>query len=188
MDDPIREQRRLGLGMQVMAWLVVLALLTYYFSGVIERRHNPNTSVASEIDGDGVREVVLERNRQGHYVTSGEINGKPVVFLLDTGATGIAIPARVAEDLDIPRGRAFTTRTANGNTTSYATRLDSVSVGNIELNNVEAGITPGLQMREILLGMSFLRHLEFTQRGNKRPLRQYPSGRSPGEWSGARQL
>src|SRR6056297_204238 len=167
--------------MQVMAWLVVLALLTYYFSGVIERRHNPNTSVASEIGEDGVREVVLERNRQGHYVTSGEINGRPVVFLLDTGATGIAIPAGVAQDLGIPRGRPFTTRTANGNTTSYATRLGSVSIGDIELNNVEAGITPGLQMREILLGMSFLRHIEFTQRDSTLTLRQYP----PGSRSGA---
>ncbi|MFN2327739.1 MAG: TIGR02281 family clan AA aspartic protease, partial [Chromatocurvus sp.] len=75
MEDPIREQKRLGLGMQVMAWLVVLALLTYYFSGVIEGHHNPNTSVATDITADGVREVALERNRQGHYVTSGEING-----------------------------------------------------------------------------------------------------------------
>ncbi|MEQ8514477.1 MAG: TIGR02281 family clan AA aspartic protease [Chromatocurvus sp.] len=176
MDDPVREQRRLGLGMQIMAWLMVLALLTYYFSGVIERQHNPNTSVSTDIGEGGVREVVLERNRQGHYVTSGEINGKPVVFLLDTGATGIAISSRVAKELGIPRGRPFTTRTANGNSTSYATRLDSVSVGGIELNNVEAGITPGLQMREILLGMSFLRHIEFTQRGNTLTLRQYPQG------------
>lgn len=180
MDDPIEEQKRLGLGMQVMAWLVVLALLTYYFSGVIDRHHNPNTSVATGITGDGVREVALERNRQGHYVTSGEINGRPVVFLLDTGATGIAIPADIAAELGIPRGRPFTTRTANGNTTSYATRLASVSIGTIELNNVEAGITPGLQMREILLGMSFLRHIEFTQRGSTLTLRQYPPGTAGG--------
>lgn len=180
MDDPIREQKRLGLGMQVMAWLVVLALLTYYFTGVIEQRHNPNTSVATGITQDGVREVELERNRQGHYVASGEINGKPVVFLLDTGATGIAIPADIAAELGIPRGRPFTTRTANGNTTSYATRLASVSIGNIELTNVEAGITPGLQMREILLGMSFLRHIEFTQRGSTLTLRQYPQGAPAG--------
>ena len=180
MDDPVREQRRLGLGMQVMAWLLVLALLTYYFTGVIERQHNPNTAVATEIGEGGVREVALKRNRQGHYVTSSEINGKPVVFLLDTGATGIAIPEVVAADLGIPRGRPFTTRTANGNTTSYATRLASVSIGDIELNNVEAGITPGLQMREILLGMSFLRHIEFTQRGNTLTLRQYPQGARSG--------
>lgn len=176
MDDPVREQKRMGLGMQAMAWLVVIVLLTYYFGGVIERRHNPNTSVATEIDAAGVREVALERNSQGHYVASGRINGKTVVFLLDTGATGIAIPARVANELGVPRGRSFTTRTANGNTTSYATRLASVSIGDIELNNVEAGITPGLAMDEVLLGMSFLRHIEFSQRGKTLTLRQYPPG------------
>lgn len=176
MDDPAREQQRLGLGMQVMAWLVVLALLTYYFTGVIERQHNPNTAVATDIGENGVREVALKRNRQGHYVTSGQINGQKVTFLLDTGATGIAIPARIANELGVSRGRPFTTRTANGNTTSYATRLRSVSIGDIELNNVEAGITPGLRMDEILLGMSFLRHIEFTQRGSTLTLRQYPQG------------
>jgi aspartyl protease family protein len=176
MEDPVREQRRMGLGMQVMAWLVVIVLLTYYFSGVIERQHNPNTSVATRIDDSGVREVVLERNRQGHYIANGRINGEEVTFLLDTGATGVAIPATVARDLDIPRGRAFTTRTANGNTTSYATRLERVSLGDIELYNVEASITPGLQMNEVLLGMSFLRHIEFTQRGSTLTLRQYPGG------------
>ena len=60
-------------------------------------------------------------------------------------------------------------------------KMDGSSAGDIELNDVEAGITPGLQMREILLGMSFLRHIEFTQRGNTLTLRQYP----PGSRSGA---
>ena len=176
MTDPINEQRRLGLGMQVVAWLLILALLTWYFTGLIERRHNPNQQVATTVTGDGVREVVLARNRQGHYVTTGAINGKAVVFLLDTGATGVAIPAHLAEQFELPRGRAFITRTANGDSTSYATRLDSVSIGDIELRNVEAGVATGLRTREVLLGMSFLRHVDFTQRGDTLTLRQYPTG------------
>lgn len=66
------------------------------------------------------------------------------------------------------------TNTANGSTRSYLTRLDEVAVGDIRLQNVEASITPGLQMREVLLGMSFLKYIEFTQRGNTLTLRQYP--------------
>jgi aspartyl protease family protein len=174
MNDPWNEQRRLGLGMQVIAWLLILGLLTWYFTGLIERQHNPNQQVATTVTDGGVREVQLTRNRQGHYVTSGSINGQPVTFLLDTGATGVAIPAHLADALGVPRGRPFVTRTANGNATSYATRLDSVSVGDIQLRDVEAGVASGLRTREVLLGMSFLRHIEFTQRGDTLTLRQYP--------------
>ena len=57
---------------------------------------------------------------------------------------------------------------------SYQTRLNEVGIGDIRLHGVDAAIAPGLQMREVLLGMSFLKHIEFTQRGNILTLRQYP--------------
>ena len=158
--------------MQALAWLVFLALGVWFFSGELSRQHNPNQSVHSRVGEGGVREVVLQRNRFGHYVTSGAINGEPVTFLLDTGATGVAVPARVARRLGLRRGQPFTTQTANGLSTSYAASLDSVSVGAIELRDVEAAIAPGLGMEEVLLGMSFLKHIEFTQLGNTLILRQ----------------
>jgi len=163
--------------MQVLAWLAVMALLTLYFGDVLERQRNPNRDVSTAVSGEGVREVKLRRNRMGHYVTSGTINGEEVVFLLDTGATGVAVPAAVAEQLSLPRGRAIATRTANGSARSYLTRLNEVAIGDIRLSNVEATIAPGLQMREVLLGMSFLKYIEFTQRGNTLTLRQYPGAR-----------
>jgi aspartyl protease family protein len=94
--------------------------------------------------------------------------------MLDTGATGVALPSKIADRLGIRRGRAFPTQTANGVSTSYAATLDSVSVGGITLTDVRAGITPGLNTDQVLLGMSFLKHIEFTQRGNTLILRQYP--------------
>ena len=78
----------------------------------------------------------------------------------------------VAERLGLRRGRAFSTQTANGISTSYAARLQQVSVGDITLQDVSAGITPGLQTDQVLLGMSFLKHIEFTQRGDTLILRQ----------------
>jgi aspartyl protease family protein len=93
--------------------------------------------------------------------------------MLDTGATGVAVPAPVAERLGLARGQRYRAQTANGVAVGYATRLDSVSVGEIELRDVQAGITPGLQMDQVLLGMSFLKHIEFTQRGDRLILRQY---------------
>lgn len=171
--DDIREQKRMGLTMQALAWIVLLGLGVFFFGDVLDRQHNPNQDLQTRYGEEGVREVVLQRNKFGHYVTSGAINGKPVVFMLDTGATGVAIPDAVASNLGIKRGRAFATQTANGVSTSYAANLDSVSVGEIELQNVRAGITPGLQTKQILLGMSFLKHIEFTQRGDTLILRQY---------------
>lgn len=162
----------MGLTMQVLAWLVFLALGVFFFSDVLEKQYNPNQSLVTRLNEEGVREVVLQRNKFGHYVTSGEINGQPVTFMLDTGATGVAIPDVVAQRLGLRRGRAFSTQTANGIGTSYAVRLAQVSVGEISLQDVSAGITPGLQMEQVLLGMSFLKHIEFTQRGDTLILRQ----------------
>jgi aspartyl protease family protein len=160
MGDEMTEQKRLGTTMQVLAWLVLMALLAAWFNDLLGRRHNPNQVLETRYAEDGVREVVLQRNRFGHYVTSGKINGEPVVFMLDTGATGVAIPENIARRLNLERGRAFRTQTANGIAISYATSLDRVSVGDIALGNVSAGIVPGLQTDEILLGMSFLKHIE----------------------------
>ncbi len=174
MGDDVTEQKRLGTTMQVLAWVVLMTLLAAWFNDLLGRRHNPNQVLETRYAEGGIREVVLQRNRSGHYVTSGRINGEPVVFMLDTGATGVAIPEAIARRLKLERGRAFRTQTANGIAVSYATRLDEVSIGDIALGNVSAGIVPGLQTSEILLGMSFLKHIEFTQRGAQLILRQYP--------------
>lgn len=170
--DDAREQKRMGLTMQALAWLVFLALGVFYFSDMLDRQYNPNQTLETRHSAAGLAEVVLRRNKFGHYVTSGEINGFPVTFILDTGATGVAIPAKVAQRLGLQRGRAFSTQTANGMSVSYAVRLDQVSVGGIELEDVGASITPGLTTDEVLLGMTFLKHIEFTQRGNELILRQ----------------
>ena len=162
----------MGLAMQALAWLVLLALGVVYFGDVLERQYNPNQELQTNRTKEGLREVVLQRNKFGHYVTAGRINGQPVTFMLDTGATGVAIPDAVARQLGLTRGRAFRTQTANGVATSYAAKLDVVSVGDIELQDVQAGITAGLQADQVLLGMSFLKHIEFTQRGDTLILRQ----------------
>jgi len=173
-ESEVKERKRMGLTMQALAWLTFLALGVFFFSDLLDQQYNPNQDLQTNHTAAGAREVVLQRNKFGHYVTSGQINGQPVTFMLDTGATGVAIPDSVAQRLGIRRGQAFPTQTANGVATSYAARLDRVSVGKIQLENVRAGITPGLQTEQVLLGMSFLKHIEFTQRGDTLILRQYP--------------
>lgn len=171
-NDTPNPQRRLGLGMTIAMWLVVLGLLTMFFQDWYDKQHNPNQNVQMQLGSDGLRELVLTRNRAGHYVASGTINGEPVVFMLDTGATDIAIPGVIAQRLRLKQGRALTYQTANGPVRVYATTLERVALGEIALQNVRASINPAMGQQEVLLGMSFLKHLEFSQKGNTLTLRQ----------------
>lgn len=168
------QPQRIGKGMIFAAWIVVIGLLTLFFNSFLDKQHNPNQTLSTNYDENGVREVILQRNRDGHYVANGTINGQAVVFFLDTGATIVSIPEIIANRLNLQRGRAMPVNTANGIITTYYTELDSIALGKIELHHVRASINPHMQSSEILLGMSFLKHLEFTQRGNTLILRQYP--------------
>lgn len=159
--------------MLIIAWIIGLGLLGFFFSGILEKQHNPNQSVTTSITDKGRKEVVLQRNRQGHYVTQGTINGQAVVFLLDTGATVVSIPESVAYRLGLSRGAEFYSRTANGIIKTYATRLDEVGVGDIRLSRIAAQINPHFDGEEILLGMSFLKRLELVQQGDTLTIRQY---------------
>jgi len=170
--------RRMGMWMVVAMWLIVLWLLASFFANWFEKEHNPNQNFASSITSNGVREVLLQRNRKGHYVTSGFINDKQVVFMLDTGATDISIPEHLADELGLKKGPRILFQTAGGQSWGYSTVLDSVAIGNIELNNVRASINPNVTDLDILLGMTFLKHLEFTQRGDTLTLRQYPANQT----------
>jgi aspartyl protease family protein len=171
MSRPEEQQRRIGKIMVGAMWLLLLGLLTVFFNDFLEKQHNPNQQIAS-VQRDGQQELVLQRNKYGHYVASGMINQQPVVFMLDTGATDISIPHKVAQRLGLQPGRAITYQTANGPALNYATQLDSVSLGNITLYNLPASINPNVNHEDVLLGMSFLKHLEFSQKGNTLTLRQ----------------
>ena len=168
------EAHRFGRWMIWAAWFLLLAMLTLFFNDILEKQQNPNQNVAGLITEEGVREVVLTRNRNGHYLSSGFINGHAVVFLLDTGASDVAIPLDVARRIGLEGSQPIRYQTANGTVTGFRTLLDRISLGNIELVNIRGGINPSMQDQYILLGMSFLKHLEFTQRGNQLILRQYP--------------
>lgn len=146
-------------------WVALLVATTLIFNHVLDDINNPNQQLTVSINEHGEKEVVLERNRYGHYVATGKINGQSVVFLLDTGATLVAIPEHIARQLNLKKGRAFQTQTANGTSQSYTTMIESLALGDIVMTNVPASISSGMEFDEILLGMSFLKHLQLTQQG-----------------------
>ncbi len=148
-----------------LIWIVLLAGTTFIFEGILKDINNPNQTLTVSINSDGDKQVVLKRNRYGHYVVAGKINGVAVTFLLDTGATLVSIPEHIANELNLSKGVAFQTETANGLSKSYVTRIGSVAIGDIVMTNVRGSISTGMEFDEILLGMSFLKHLNMNQQG-----------------------
>lgn len=162
--------------MLVLAWGAGILLATRFFADWEQSRFNPNREPVSVVQGEQI-EVRLEGNVQGHFVANGKINGQAVTFLLDTGATDVAIPAELAERLELQRGAPVMLQTANGQTTGYRTVLSSLGLGDILLHDVRALIAPGFSGEQVLLGMSALKQLEFTQRAGTLVLRQHHSER-----------
>lgn len=161
----------IGRGMSILAWVMAIGLLVLVFDDELTKQFNPNEAPESRLTQSGV-EVVLKQNRQGHYVTTGKINGKEVVFLIDTGATEVSVPVDLADELGLRGGSSVRLRTANGTVTGYDTQISELSIGNLTVYNVDGHINPGMRNQAILLGMSVLRELEFTQRGDTLILRQ----------------
>ena len=107
-------------------------------------------------EGSG-KQIVLSADGAGHFFTAGSINGKAVRFIVDTGATTVAMSQDEADrlGLDYKNGQRGLSRTANGIVPFYRTQLASVRVGDVQVYNVDASVLPG-QMSHILLGNSFL--------------------------------
>ncbi|MEH6358200.1 MAG: retropepsin-like aspartic protease [Pseudomonadales bacterium] len=165
--------KKLGRGMWIATWLIGLLLLTLFFAEQESNWLNPNKAPQYQTKQTGAQQVTLERNRQGHYIFTGTINDNEADFLLDTGATDVVISGDLAKTYGLKRGLRGTASTANGNVTIYATRIEKLTIGNITLTNVPASINPSMDDL-ILLGMSALRQVELTQRGNTLTLKYYP--------------
>lgn len=159
-------------GMVILAWVAGLVFLTWLFQQILDDRFNPNQQLMSSVDG-GQREVRLQRNFQGHYLANGQIDGRTVTFLLDTGATDVAVSEGLANALHLPRLSHAYSQTANGTVRVWRTRLDKVRLGPIVMRDVPATVVPSMGADQpVLLGMSFLKHLELVQRDGILTLRQ----------------
>jgi aspartyl protease family protein len=133
----------------------------------------PGQHYRSAQAGDARQSAVLSADSRGHFHADGSVNGGAIRFILDTGATSIALPASEAVriGLDYRKGRPAMIRTANGPAPAWRILLDTVRVGGIELQQVGALVLEqGLETP--LLGMTFLNRVEMHRDGDRMTLKR----------------
>lgn len=120
-------------------------------------------------------EIVLVAGPGGHFTTLGSINGRPVSFMVDTGATMVALGQAQAEQigLDWRQGRPVATATANGTVPAHAVMLTRVRVGDVELTQVGAIVLP-VTLPHVLLGNSFLSRFQMKRDNDVMRLERRP--------------
>ncbi|ARU06965.1 peptidase A2 [Comamonas serinivorans] len=118
-------------------------------------------SVAGGAPPVGGSQISMASDASGHFLAEGLVNGKPTRFMVDTGATSVAMSLADAVKLgvDYQKGRAVQVSTANGVAPAYALKLHSVRIGDVEVFDVDAVVT-SQRMPYVLLGNSFLNRFQ----------------------------
>ena len=128
-------------------------------------------SAVTRLNDDGTARIDVGRGRGGHFMVTADVEGVPVRFLVDTGATTIALTHRDAVRAGIPTDQLrfeLPIRTANGIAQAAQIRLQSVALGGIERQNLTATISEPGVLGQSLLGMNFLGSLaSFEVRGDR---------------------
>lgn len=112
----------------------------------------------------GSRKIVLMADGRGHFINSGTINGQPMQYMVDTGASTVAIGRSDADRMGIKyqNGQPVRMSTANGVAQAWRVKLDNIRIGDVEVFGVEAVVTPQA-MPFVLLGNSFLGEFQMTR-------------------------
>ena len=128
---------------------------------------------APSVSESATPSAVLTADGMGHFLTTGTVNGKSVRFLVDTGASMIALGAGEARRIgvDANQGEQIVVSTANGQTLAARVKLDNVRVGEIVVYNVDAMVHQH-DLPFALLGMSFLNRMEMQRNGETMTLKK----------------
>jgi aspartyl protease family protein len=121
------------------------------------------TSAKSSAEQAGVRSISIPRDARGHFQTDGRIDGQRIDFMVDTGASVIALNEKSAARFGLrptPSDYKMTVSTANGTIKAARTRLAMVDIGGLIVRDVDAMVLPDEALSENLLGLSFLSKLK----------------------------
>lgn len=153
--------KQIGTGMIIMGWLLALLLLTFFFDSILKDRANPNNAKVVE-QQRGNQELVLRENANRQYVASGTLNGVATEFLVDTGASQIAISIELANRANLELGEVISVQTAGGVVQAWITRAREINIGPLRFTDVAVLVTEGLD-NQALLGMNALSGVDFSR-------------------------
>ncbi len=161
--DSSDEKKPPGWGMFALGWALALFVLTLVFNGFLQNRDNPNRlSVLENQTGA----LSLRPNPNGQYFAEGHINGAKVLFLLDTGATTVAVPPHIADRAGLAAEDEVRIETAAGETAARKTFIRRLELGNFLFSDLRAIIIPSDE-DIVLLGMNALGELKITQQNGE---------------------
>ncbi|MDB2705688.1 TIGR02281 family clan AA aspartic protease [Pseudomonadota bacterium] len=140
----------------------------------IEKDYLLGTQISADYSPPVAQTVVSLWPTNGMYITTGSVNGYSVDFLVDTGASAIALNVATADRLgiDFRKGNKFGVKTASGFDTAYDITLDSVQIGDIKLYNIRAMVLDGAEPERALLGMTFLNQIEIQRKDQRMDLKK----------------
>lgn len=150
--------QKIGFVMLVIGWILIIAIVWILYSEVIFAPRQSEVKIKN-----GVTEIKLYPQLDGHYRILGHINQNKVKFLIDTGATQVAIPLYLAEKLKLPKLGSTMVSTAGGRSKAYTTNIDKLEIGNVVISNIKALIIEDMDGDTSLLGMNVLRKFEIKQ-------------------------
>jgi aspartyl protease family protein len=117
-------------------------------------------------------DLVIKRSKDGHFYTTGTINGREARFMVDTGASLVSVSEAFAQKALIGTGVPATFRTANGDRPGRIVEGLSVAIGPVSVTNIKVGVgLSGGDESDALLGQSFLSKFDMTMSNNQMVLR-----------------
>ncbi|TXI26176.1 MAG: TIGR02281 family clan AA aspartic protease [Nitrosomonas sp.] len=148
-----------GFIIALIAWIGVFTVAYLYFASA----QAPKVAMVSADSPE--KEIIIPRSLDGHYYVQGKINGYPVEFMVDTGASIVSISYELARAIHLPPGIPANFSTAGGGVNGEIVPSVDIEIGNIRLN--ELTVSVGIQGKMALLGQNFLRRIDMIQSNDK---------------------
>ncbi|BAN34371.1 clan AA aspartic protease, TIGR02281 family [Sulfuricella denitrificans skB26] len=151
----------------LVLWLILFGAM-YLF---LDAKMQPQVATVTGLDM-ARGEVIIQRSRDGHYYVGGSINGRPLTFMVDTGASTVVVSADLAAKIGLARGVPTPFKTAGGMVLGEMMSDQTIEAGGIQLKGLRVGVVMQMDQRDYaLLGQNFLRYIDVIQSGDQMVLK-----------------